>query len=126
MNTAERGRASDPLWTFSVKDFTTLFSEGLEELGLDTSTIPYQVRHGAASLAAVEGEDLASIQRRLRHVNPASTRRYERHTRYLAEVNALPPAVVNYGDFIEERIVPFLLKKRLCPNFEAFCKQTRA
>ena len=105
----ERRAASSPLWAFTEKQFLQVFASGVATLKLPVGTIPYQVRHGAASHAALEGEDISSIQRRLRHASPATARRYEKHARYLAEAGKLPSAVKAYGEWVEMNLVPLLL-----------------
>ena len=66
---------------------------------------------------------MSSIQQRLRHVNPVSTRRYAKHTRYLAELSALPAAVRDYGAYIEEHLVAAFLGHRRTPSFADFARR---
>jgi len=98
------------LWKFTGSGYGLVFNEALEKLGLSIVISPYQVRHGAASEAALRNHlSLSAIQERLRHSSPASTRRYEKHTRYLAELGKVSPGIVAYADWVEGNLVGLLM-----------------
>ena len=106
-------RGSTPsgrLWSFDSAEFRRLFTRcaTLANLG---HLKPYQLRHGAASHAALAGE-LApdQIQERLRHLQAKSTRRYQRHTRYLAEWSRLEPSLLQFAKDVEERLGTYYLR----------------
>ena len=78
---------------------------------------PYQVRHGAASHDALyKVRVLKQIQTRLRHMTETSTRRYEKHTRYLAVINRLPQVVKEYGKFVNDHLPELLTGKQKAPK----------
>ncbi|CAK0800977.1 unnamed protein product [Prorocentrum cordatum] len=69
------------------------------------TVVAYQVRHGAAShAAAVDQLPLSGITERLRHGNPHSSLRYAKHDRYLALLNRVPQAVVDWSETIHARL----------------------
>ena len=115
-----------PFWEFSDAKFTKAFSETILQLGLPATTVAYQLRHGAASYAALQGtRSLAEIQRRLRHASPVSTQRYEKHTRYLAEVGKLTPELREYAAWVDSRLRGLLLGTISPISFKEFCSANR-
>ena len=78
---------------------------------------PCQFRHGSASHDVLtKKRTLEEIQARLRHEAPSSTKRYEKHTRYLAEVNKLPKHVKVFGEHVTEHLAELFLKRRPVPK----------
>ena len=70
---------------------------------------PYQVRHGGASHdAANELRSLTEIQARLRHATDATTKRYAKKVRYVAELAKLSASTVQYGDHVGENLAQAL------------------
>jgi integrase len=107
---AGRAGPKGKLWSFSEQVFLDRFGQGVACLGLDPHTCPYQLRHGAASHAAVvDRMPIDAIQRRLRHQSPVSTKRYEKATRYQAEAARLPASVQQWGLWVDEHLVELLL-----------------
>ncbi|CAK0905955.1 unnamed protein product [Prorocentrum cordatum] len=89
---------ASPLWSFSSATFRRPFNEYAAKVSLGGKN-PDQVRHGGASLDALEcRRSLKEIQERLRHLCESSTRRYKKGTRYLAEVNSLDSRARSYGE----------------------------
>jgi integrase len=114
--------ATGAFWDFSDVKFTRAFSDTILQLGLPPTTVAYQLRHGAASYAALQGtRSLAEIQRRLRHASPVSTQRYEKHTRYLAEVGKLTPELRGYAAWVDSRLRGLLLGTTSAITFREFC-----
>jgi len=104
-----RAGASSPFWSFTETELVRSFTQAAAEVGLPASTVMYQIRHGAASHSALVGaRSMPEIQRRLRHASAASTQRYEKHTRYLAEVGRLKPEQRAYGVWVGENLVRLL------------------
>ena len=118
-----RGPRDGPLWDFPEIALSKEFNRVVAELVLPPSTVAYQIRHGAASYAALLGTlSIAQIQRRLRHGSPIPTQRYEKHTRYLSEVGKLSPEIRAYGTWVGENL-PALLLGTLSPiSFDQFCR----
>ncbi|CAK0857433.1 unnamed protein product, partial [Prorocentrum cordatum] len=91
---------ASPLWSSSSATFRRLFNEYAAKVSLGGKN-PHQVRHGGASLDALESRrSLKEIQERLRHLRESSTRRYKKGTRYLAEVNNLDGRARAYGELV--------------------------
>ncbi|CAK0883227.1 unnamed protein product, partial [Prorocentrum cordatum] len=88
-------------WNFTAAEFRVGFERAAAMTGRPPLR-PCQVRHGAASDDALyHRRTLAEIQERLRHSHPKSTLRYEKHTRYLAELGKALPRVQAYGEAVE-------------------------
>ena len=78
------------------------------------------MRHGAASEAALRGRSLTEIQHRLRHTAAASTKRYEKHTRYLAELGRIPASMKAYAAVVEKHLVQILTGSVNIDTYQAF------
>ena len=99
-----RQRPDGKLWNFDAKAFRSQFKILFAELG-HPSTHPYQVRHGGASHdAANELRSLAEIQARLRHATDATTKRYAKKVRYVAELGKLSAHTRQYGNQVAENL----------------------
>ena len=99
------------VWKMTSYEFGRQFRALFRALGHD-SAHPYQVRHGAASCDAAEGNlALADIQHRLRHATDRSSKRYAKHARYLAELAAVPTPVLNYGHQVSARLAEVIAGK---------------
>lgn len=110
----QRSRVAAPhLWTFTAMDFRRLFAKCAEGAGLRGQALnPYQFRHGSASHNVLTGKHtIEEIQARLRHEAPSSTKRYEKHTRYLTEVNKLPRDVKIFGEHVSTHLADLFLRK---------------
>ena len=110
----QRSRAAAPhLWTFTAMEFRRLFAKCAEGAGLRGQSLhPYQFRHGSASHNVLTGKHtIEEIQARLRHEAPNSTKRYEKHTRYLTEVNKLPRDVKIFGEWVSTHLADCFLRK---------------
>ena len=101
-------RADQKVWHFQAVQFRALFKELSRMLG-SADAHPYQVRHGGASCDAAEGaRPLGEIQQRLRHVTDATTKRYSKKVRYVAEIAKLDNDIRQYGTFVEENLGPIV------------------
>ena len=113
-----RAGSSGNLWSFDSHLFSQKFDQLLADVGLDSKTSPYQIRHGAASEAAASGaKTMVQITLRLRHGSADSSRRYEKHTRYLAEVGKLDASLVNYARWVEDHLAGVLSGTTRAPKF---------
>jgi hypothetical protein len=98
------------VWNFTAASFHTWFAEAVRATGLPATTCPYQLRHGAASSSILFGTlTIEALQARLRHGSLTSTRRYEKHTRYLAELAGLGEPLRRYGAWIHDNLTGLLL-----------------
>jgi integrase len=98
------------VWSFTTASFSTWFAEAVRAAGLPATTCPYQLRHGAASSSILFGTlTLEALQARLRHGALASTRRYEKHTRYLSELAGLGAPLRDYGAWVHDNLTGLLL-----------------
>jgi len=110
------------LWTFSEADFRRMWSRCAEGAGLAQLQINHhQFRHGSAPHDVwAKTRTLEELQQRLRHQSLGSTRRYEKQTRFLAELNKLDNKVANYGHQIELKLPSLFLKKSIAPRPPGF------
>ena len=101
------------LWTFTEGEFRKMWTKCAEGAGLPQQEVnPYQFRHGSASHDIwAKNRTLEEMQQRLRHASLSSTKRYEKQTRYLAELNKLPTQVSNYGHHLVTNMAQFFLQK---------------
>ena len=113
---------TEQLWIFSEAEFRRMWVRCAEGAGLAQLQInPYQLRHGSASHDVwAKTRTLEELQQRLRHQSLGSTRRYEKQTRYLAELNKLDNKVANYGHQIELKLPSLFLKKSIAPRPPGF------
>ena len=107
---------TSPLWSFTQNQFYSMYRKCVGLALLPHEINPYQIRHGAASWAALsQSRSMAEIQERLRHRSDTSTRRYKNATRYLAELHRLPEETQQYGSLIDRDLANFMLRRRPAP-----------
>ena len=96
----------EPLWDFTAVDFRREFSQAAVKAGLGKlNLVPYSLRHAGPSWdALVHRTPQREIQRRGRWKSPGSVVRYERSSRVLAVLRALPPIILAYLEFCETHL----------------------
>ena len=102
----ERGK----LWTFSYTQYLEKFKRYAELAGLQKMNVhPYMVRHGGASRDSLLGlRSLLQIKQRGRWRSDTNVRRYEKHTRIIAETARIPSASRKFGIQVEKHLVELL------------------
>ncbi|CAK0842885.1 unnamed protein product [Prorocentrum cordatum] len=86
---------------FSAHQFRQWFKAAAEAIGRPRLH-PYQIRHGSASHDIFHRRrTLPEVQERLRHAAVASTARYHKHTRYLAELGKVSRELRDFASDVE-------------------------
>ena len=81
--------STKPLWAFSYPEYTAVFAQCAQALGV--RAVPYQMRHSGPSIdLADEARSLAEAQRRGRWACSSSMARYARSARLAAEWQKVP------------------------------------
>ena len=102
------------MWPFDRARFNQLFASHAERTQVSRlKAHPYALRHGGASHDAFfRRRELGAIQLRGRWAAEASVRRYNKHAKLLAEVQALPEATRKYGQEVVDNLDAYIGKRR--------------